>query len=86
MVNVLRYFESPGALVFANTRERVKHLTASLRERGFDVGPVVVAYLQRRPAAAPCREVFVQVRGEPTPMTSWPEPVFEALRARVANS
>ncbi|HEV2083205.1 MAG TPA: DEAD/DEAH box helicase [Brevundimonas sp.] len=37
VVNVLRWFESPGALVFANTRERVKHLTASLRERGFQV-------------------------------------------------
>ncbi|MFC5342482.1 DEAD/DEAH box helicase [Brevundimonas staleyi] len=37
VVNVLRYFEAPGALVFANTRERVKHLTASLRERGFAV-------------------------------------------------
>ncbi|RZJ32154.1 MAG: DEAD/DEAH box helicase [Brevundimonas sp.] len=37
VVNVLRYFESPGALVFANTRERVKHLTAQLRERGFSV-------------------------------------------------
>ena len=34
-----------------------------------DVGPVVVAYLQRRPADATCREVFVQVRGEPKPMT-----------------
>ena len=32
-----------------------------------DVGPVVVAYLQRRPAGATCREV--QVRGEPKPMT-----------------
>ncbi|MGQ2992137.1 DEAD/DEAH box helicase [Brevundimonas sp.] len=37
VVNVLRYFEAPGALVFANTRERVKHLTAALRERGFSV-------------------------------------------------
>jgi site-specific recombinase XerD len=35
-----------------------------------DVGPVVVAYLRRRPADATCREVFVQVRGEPKPMTS----------------
>jgi site-specific recombinase XerD len=35
-----------------------------------DVGPVVVAYLQRRPAGATCREVFVAVRGEPKPMTS----------------
>ena len=37
VVNILRYFEAPGALVFANTRERVKHLTAALRERGFSV-------------------------------------------------
>jgi site-specific recombinase XerC len=35
-----------------------------------DVGAVVVAYLRRRPAGATCREVFVQVRGEPRPMTS----------------
>jgi site-specific recombinase XerD len=35
-----------------------------------DVGPVVVAYLRRRPADAACRELFVQVRGEPKPMTS----------------
>jgi site-specific recombinase XerD len=35
-----------------------------------DVGPVVVAYLRRRPAGAACREVFVQVRAEPKPMTS----------------
>ena len=35
-----------------------------------DVGPVVVAYLRRRPAGAACREVFVQVRGDPKPMTS----------------
>lgn len=34
-----------------------------------DVGTAVVAYLRRRPAAATCREVFVQVRGVPTPMT-----------------
>jgi len=37
VVNVLRYFEAPGALVFANTRERVKHMKSSLRERGFSV-------------------------------------------------
>ena len=37
MVNLLRFYEAPGALVFANTRERVKHLTATLRERGFSV-------------------------------------------------
>jgi site-specific recombinase XerD len=35
-----------------------------------DVGPAVVAYLRRRPAGATCRQVFVQVRGEPKPMTS----------------
>ncbi|NBU29491.1 MAG: DEAD/DEAH box helicase, partial [Caulobacteraceae bacterium] len=35
VVNLLRYFESPGALVFCHTREAVRHLHASLRERGF---------------------------------------------------
>jgi ATP-dependent RNA helicase DeaD len=37
VVNVLRWFESPGALVFCHTREAVRHLYASLRERGFAV-------------------------------------------------
>ena len=35
VVNVLRYFEAPGAIVFCNTREAVNHLHAALRERGF---------------------------------------------------
>ncbi len=35
VVNVLRYFESPGALIFCQTREAVRHLHASLVERGF---------------------------------------------------
>lgn len=35
VVNVLRFFEAPGALVFCSTRESVKHLQAALRERGF---------------------------------------------------
>lgn len=34
-----------------------------------DVGRAVVAYLNRRPAGAGCREVFLRVRGGPTPMT-----------------
>src|SRR5471030_158341 len=37
VVNVLRYFESPGAIVFCNTRNAVKHLQAALLERGFSV-------------------------------------------------
>jgi ATP-dependent RNA helicase DeaD len=37
VVNLLRYFEAPGALVFCHTREAVRHLQASLRERGFSV-------------------------------------------------
>ena len=37
VVNVLRYFEAPRALVFCKTREAVRHLHASLRERGFAV-------------------------------------------------
>ena len=35
VVNLLRFFESPGALVFCNTREAVRHLQATLLERGF---------------------------------------------------
>jgi len=37
VVNVLRFYEAPGALVFCGTRESVRHLHASLRERGFAV-------------------------------------------------
>ena len=37
VVNVLRFFESPSALVFCNTRDAVRHLQASLLERGFSV-------------------------------------------------
>lgn len=35
VVNVLRYVESPAALVFCNTRDSVRHLQAILLERGF---------------------------------------------------
>jgi ATP-dependent RNA helicase DeaD len=35
VVNVLRYFEAPGALVFCSTRETVRRLFGALRERGF---------------------------------------------------
>ncbi len=35
VVNVLRWQESPNALVFCATRENVRHLQASLTERGF---------------------------------------------------
>ncbi|MBF9233643.1 DEAD/DEAH box helicase [Microvirga alba] len=35
VVNVLRFFEMRGAMVFCHTREAVRHLQASLGERGF---------------------------------------------------
>ncbi len=35
VVNVLRFFESPSAIIFCNTRNAVRHLHASLMERGF---------------------------------------------------
>ena len=38
VVNVLRYFEAPSALVFCNTRDAVRHLQAALLERGFSAG------------------------------------------------
>jgi ATP-dependent RNA helicase DeaD len=37
VVNVLRFFDAPSALVFCNTREAVRHLQAALLERGFSV-------------------------------------------------
>ena len=37
VVNTLRFYESPGALVFCNTRDAVRHLQATLLERGFSV-------------------------------------------------
>ena len=36
VVNVLRFFEAPGALVFCSTRDAVRHLQSSLLERGFN--------------------------------------------------
>jgi ATP-dependent RNA helicase DeaD len=36
VVNVLRYFEAPGALIFCATREAVRRLHGSLLERGFN--------------------------------------------------
>ena len=37
VVNVLRYFEARGALIFCSTRDAVQKLTSSLLERGFSV-------------------------------------------------
>ncbi|TDR89980.1 DEAD/DEAH box helicase [Enterovirga rhinocerotis] len=37
VVNVLRQFEAPAALVFCNTREAVRYHQATLSERGFSV-------------------------------------------------
>jgi ATP-dependent RNA helicase DeaD len=37
VVNLLRFYESPSALVFCNTRNAVNHLQTALLERGFSV-------------------------------------------------
>jgi len=37
VVNVLRFYDQPAALVFCSTRESVRRLHASLQERGFEV-------------------------------------------------
>jgi ATP-dependent RNA helicase DeaD len=37
IVNVLRFYEAPNAIVFCNTRAAVNHLTARLHNRGFTV-------------------------------------------------
>ena len=40
IVNLLRYFDARGALVFCSTREAVRHLHGNLLERGFEVVPL----------------------------------------------
>ena len=35
VINLLRFIDPPGALVFCSTRQAVRHLEAILRERGF---------------------------------------------------
>jgi ATP-dependent RNA helicase DeaD len=35
VVNLLRFHDAPASIVFANTREAVRHLQATLQERGF---------------------------------------------------
>lgn len=35
IVNVLRFFDAPGAIIFCSTRAAVKHLTSRLQNRGF---------------------------------------------------
>jgi ATP-dependent RNA helicase DeaD len=47
VVNVLRFFEAPGALVFCSTREAVRHLHAALRERGFEAAALSGEMSQR---------------------------------------
>jgi len=42
-----RLFEAPGALVFCNTRDGVRHMHAALRERGFSVVGLVWRIGQR---------------------------------------
>jgi len=47
VVNLLRYHDAPGALVFCATRDRVTHLAANLAERGFAVAALSGELSQR---------------------------------------
>jgi ATP-dependent RNA helicase DeaD len=47
VVNLLRYHDAPGALVFCATRDGVTHLTANLSERGFSVAALSGELSQR---------------------------------------
>ncbi|HWO17795.1 MAG TPA: DEAD/DEAH box helicase [Kofleriaceae bacterium] len=47
VVNVLRYHDAPGALVFCGTRDGVTHLAANLGERGFAVAALSGELSQR---------------------------------------
>ncbi|MEP6859694.1 MAG: DEAD/DEAH box helicase [Deltaproteobacteria bacterium] len=47
VVNLLRYYDAPGALVFCATRDGVTHLAANLSERGFSVAALSGELSQR---------------------------------------
>ncbi|MDX2090855.1 MAG: DEAD/DEAH box helicase [Kofleriaceae bacterium] len=47
VVNLLRYHDAPGALVFCSTRDGVSHLAANLAERGFSVAALSGELSQR---------------------------------------
>ena len=47
VVNLLRYYDAPGALVFCATRDGVTHLAANLAERGFSVASLSGELSQR---------------------------------------
>ena len=47
VVNLLRYHDAPGALVFCGTRDRVTHVAAGLSERGFSVAALSGELSQR---------------------------------------
>jgi ATP-dependent RNA helicase DeaD len=47
VVNLLRFHEPPGALVFCGTRDGVTHLAANLSERGFSVAALSGELSQR---------------------------------------
>ena len=47
VVNLLRYYDAPGALVFCATRDGVTHLAANLGERGFSVASLSGELSQR---------------------------------------
>jgi ATP-dependent RNA helicase DeaD len=52
VVNLLRYHDAPGALVFCATRDGVSHLAANLSERGFSVAALSGELSQRERNAA----------------------------------
>jgi ATP-dependent RNA helicase DeaD len=47
VVNLLRFYDPPGALVFCGTRDGVTHLAANLSERGFSVAALSGELSQR---------------------------------------
>nr|MBA3465355.1 DEAD/DEAH box helicase [Deltaproteobacteria bacterium] len=47
VVNLLRYHDAPGSLVFCNTRDGVTRLAANLNERGFSVAALSGELSQR---------------------------------------
>ena len=70
VVNVLRYFEAPGALVFCATREAVRHLHASLRRARLRRRGAVRRADPEASAPTRCRRCATAAPGSASPPTS----------------
>jgi ATP-dependent RNA helicase DeaD len=81
VINLLRFHEAETAMLFCATRDNVRHLHASLRERGFDAVALSGEHSQsernhalqalRDRRARVCVATDVAARGIDLPTSAW---------------